>query len=265
MTCIATTNLSSRIARNVAAIALASIALNACGDQKSATTAAKNPTPAPKIVAFDNPADSGSAQPGITLSPNGSLYLSWQQRMPDSTLVLRYAIRSSDKWSDVRNVQTDKRMMASAGDVPSIHETPAGVLVAVWRGMHAAKGYDIFTAHSADSGKTWSAPVMPHRDNTEMEHGFVSWLQLGDTSAMIWVDGRGNVDPDKRNAQRNSHSQNSTRTVPHLSKHLLIQRSAIAAIHHPSQFPVALLSSIAIARKEKFATSTRCAYQMENG
>ena len=125
------------------------------------------------------------------------MYLSWQKRMPDSSLVLSYAVRTNDSWSAVQKVETGTNMMASAGDVPSIHETLNGKLVAVWRGMHAKKGYDIVTAHSGDKGATWSTPVMPHRDATDMEHGFVSWLQLGDSSAMIWVDGRGNTDPDK--------------------------------------------------------------------
>jgi hypothetical protein len=183
-------------------VTLTVVALTACGGEKSAPTPASTPAQvnamaAPKVVAFDNPADSGSAQPGVTISSSGNVYLSWQDRLPDSSLVLRYAVRANDKWSDVHDVKTGKNMLASAGDVPTVHEMPSGELVAVWRGSHDKTGYDIVMAHSTDKGATWSAPVMPHRDATNMEHGFVSWLQLGDTSAMIWVDGRGNTNPDK--------------------------------------------------------------------
>ena len=172
----------------------------ACKSDAPVPVTDSNAVYAPRVVALNNPADSGSAQPNITQSPAGALYLSWQQRMPDSSLMLHFAVRSGETWGAVQSVETGPNMMASAGDVPSVHETPTGKLVAVWRGMHAKKGYDIVTAHSADNGRTWSAPVMPHRDGTDMEHGFVSWLQLGDTNAMIWVDGRGNANPDK--AQR---------------------------------------------------------------
>jgi hypothetical protein len=162
---------------------------------------------APRVVPIANPAPAGSAQPGLTVTPSGLLTLSWQVRQPDSTLTLQFAsvdagaVAGGGTWSAVRDVSTGPAMLGSATDVPSIAELPNGVLVAAWRTRQAASqpgahGYDIAVAHSADSGRTWSPPRAPHRDGTITEHGFVSWLQLADTSGMIWVDGRGNADPD---------------------------------------------------------------------
>lgn len=135
----------------------------------------------------------------MTVTPSGRLYLSWQERLPDSSLVLKYASRNAGdaKWSATQTVNTGKNILASATDVPNIHEQPNGSLVAIWRGNHGEGGYDVVMAHSTDSGKTWSAPKSPHGDVTPTEHGFVSWLQLGDTSSIVWLDGRLNADKDK--------------------------------------------------------------------
>lgn len=172
------------------------VALASCTKADVAAPVAST-LPAPTLAAMDNPADTGSAQPGVTLSPSGALYLSWQERHADSSIALRYAVRTGDAWSAPRDVQTGRNILWSAGDVPMVHELPNGNLVAVWRGMHGEKGYDVVMAHSTDKGATWSAPVSPHRDNTVMEHGFVSWLTLGDTNMIVWVDGRANDTPDK--------------------------------------------------------------------
>lgn len=183
------------VVRTLTIIATAA-SLIAC-DKQAAPNTATDSVAAPRVVAFDNPADSASAHPGITLSPSGGLYLSWLERRPDSTITLRYAVRTADTWSPVRDVNTGKNIIVSAGDVPSVYEQPGGKLVAVWRGSHTPKGYDIVMAFSVDKGATWSTPRSPHRDTTDTEHGFVSWLQLGDTSALVWVDGRGNANADK--------------------------------------------------------------------
>ena len=153
---------------------------------------------APPVVAIENPAPAGSAQPGMTWGASDALYLSWQERRADSSVALRFAVLSGDgAWSPVHDVQTGQNITVSSTDVPTIHEQPGGRLVAVWRGSHDARGYDIVLAHSDDHGATWSAPHSPHRDNTNTEHGFTSWLQLGDTSSLVWVGARHHADAEK--------------------------------------------------------------------
>jgi hypothetical protein len=41
-----------------------------------------------------------------------------------------------------------------------------------------------------DGGATWSEPLVPHRDNTPTEHGFVSLFPFRDSLGAIWLDGR---------------------------------------------------------------------------
>ena len=45
-------------------------------------------------------------------------------------------------------------------------------------------------AWSAD-GRTWSAPVAPHRDKTVSQHGFASLFPTADGGlGLVWLDGR---------------------------------------------------------------------------
>ena len=179
-------------------IAAAPLLLAAACNSKIDQTKALDPAGV-TVTPFENPAPVGSSSPGLTVTPNGRLYLSWQERLPDSSLVLKYASRNPDDtaWTAVSGVNTGKNMLASATDVPTVHEQPNGSLVAIWRGNHGEAGYDVVMAHSTDSGKTWSPPRSPHGDVTPTEHGFVSWLQLGDTADIVWLDGRLNADADK--------------------------------------------------------------------
>jgi len=51
--------------------------------------------------------------------------------------------------------------------------------------------YDVNIALSSDKGETWSAPVVPHRDGTQSQHGFVTLLPVSDSRfEVFWLDGR---------------------------------------------------------------------------
>ena len=171
------------------------------GDNAAKTAGTPGPVDknAPTVLGIENPAAAGSSSPGLTVSASGTVILSWQDRNADSSLTLRYVTRDANgnTWSAVHDVQTGKNMLASATDVPSVHEIGKNALVAIWRGSHGEDGYDIAMAHSEDQGATWSAPKAPHGDVTPTEHGFVSWLQLGDTTGIVFLDGRMNADKDK--------------------------------------------------------------------
>ncbi|HEX8089739.1 MAG TPA: sialidase family protein, partial [Blastocatellia bacterium] len=81
----------------------------------------------------------------------------------------------------------------SWANFPSIIALPDGTLAAHWLVKNGAGAHtcDVNVARSSDGGKTWSKPIVPHRDNTPTEHGFVSMLPLGGGRAgAVWLDGR---------------------------------------------------------------------------
>lgn len=188
------------IARGIAAtVLLTMLGCGQRGEAGAASASASATFSAPTVTAVDVPAAIGSASPGLSVGKSGTLYLSWQTRDADSTLHLRFATRTvaDTMWSRVRDVATGKNMFVSATDVPTVHELPNHGLVALWRGSHGEAGYDVAMAHSEDAGATWSKPSAPHSDITPTEHGFVSWLRLGDTTGIVFLDGRMTADKDK--------------------------------------------------------------------
>jgi hypothetical protein len=54
--------------------------------------------------------------------------------------------------------------------------------------------YDVSVALSADSGQSWSEAVVPHRDGTATEHGFVTLYPREAGVGLVWLDGRNMVD-----------------------------------------------------------------------
>lgn len=78
-------------------------------------------------------------------------------------------------------------------DVPSVLRLADGSLAAHWLQKSGADtyAYDVRVSHSSDNGRTWSAPVTPHTDGTQSEHGFGSLFQApGAGLGLVWLDGR---------------------------------------------------------------------------
>jgi hypothetical protein len=77
-------------------------------------------------------------------------------------------------------------------DFPSVVAGQNGLLFAHWLQKSGADtyAYDVRLSSSQDGGRNWSKPIVPHRDRTQTEHGFVSLVPRGDSVAAVWLDGR---------------------------------------------------------------------------
>jgi len=149
--------------------------------------------PALTIQEIDSPAGAASGEPNLYVTSDGRAYLSWIESAGERLGALRFAVRSESKWSEPRTIAKGDNLLVNWADFPSLITLPNETLVAHWlvKGGPGSHAYDINISRSTDSGKTWSKPVLPHRDGTKTEHGFVSMLPWtnGRTSA-IWLDGR---------------------------------------------------------------------------
>jgi hypothetical protein len=145
------------------------------------------------------PAHDQSGQPNLSPGPKGDVYLSWLEHeisTVDGATTLKFAKKTAGGWSEPRTIVSvpGKRLdslLVNWADFPSLLELPDGSLTAHWSSLIPnSEGYNVQLAISKDAGKTWSAPVQPHRDTTETEHGFVSMTPVSNGVGVIWLDSR---------------------------------------------------------------------------
>ena len=140
-----------------------------------------------------SPAPAGSAQPNLCRDARGRVYLSWVEKIGDKRHALRFSVREGAEWSSARSVAEGENWFVNWADFPSLVALPDRTLVAHWLVKSAADtyAYDVNISRSTDGGKTWSKPLVPHRDGTRTEHGFVSLVPMtGGRVGAVWLDGR---------------------------------------------------------------------------
>jgi hypothetical protein len=140
-----------------------------------------------------SPAGADSREPELSRTPDGRVLLSWVERIGEKGYALRFAMRDGANWSPVQTVSEGENWFVNWADFPSVIGLADGSLAAHWlvKSSSGTYAYDVNIARSKDGGKTWGKPIVPHTDNTQTEHGFVSMVPLPDGRVgAIWLDGR---------------------------------------------------------------------------
>lgn len=141
----------------------------------------------------DSPADGDSREPELNATHDGRIILSWVEKIAEKRYALRTAIRDTKGWSEAHTVAQGENWFVNWADFPSVIALSDGSLAAHWlvKSGSATYAYNVNIARSNDGGKTWGKPIVPHLDNTQTEHGFVSLIPLRDGRVgAIWLDGR---------------------------------------------------------------------------
>jgi hypothetical protein len=126
------------------------------------------------------------------------VYLTWLEKSGVADHRFRFATLApgAAKWSASLSIHEGPGFFANWADVPSLTIGPGGWLAAHWLQTSGPGkySYDVKVRTSRDGGKTWSAPITPHRDEIEGEHGFASFFpwpdQRADAVGLAWLDGR---------------------------------------------------------------------------
>ncbi len=142
---------------------------------------------------IDSPAREGSAQPNLCRDTRGRVYLSWVEKIGDKHHRLRFAVRYGARWSAPQTIAEGENWFVNWADFPSLVVLADQTLVAHWLVKSAAStyAYDVKISRSTNGGKSWSKPLVPHRDGTRTEHGFVSLLPMASGRVgAVWLDGR---------------------------------------------------------------------------
>ena len=150
------------------------------------------------LTEITSPAGSGSRQLNVSAGPGGELYLSWIEVTDAGLPALKFASRTADGWSAARSVVESEDMIVDYADFPSLLALGKGAFAAHWMSaIPDHEGYKVNLSVSQDDGQTWTKPVVPHRDGTPTEHGFLSMAAAPQGGvAAVWLDSR-NLSGDK--------------------------------------------------------------------
>lgn len=142
---------------------------------------------------LDTPSAPGSGQPRLLTTDDGRVLLSWIEPRDSTGHTLRFSAFEDGQWTPPQTVAAGNDWFVNWADFPSLVALDDGSLAAHYLVRHGGDphAYDIHIVRSADGGRSWSAPVVPHRDGVAAEHGFVSMLpgENGDL-LIVWLDGR---------------------------------------------------------------------------
>ena len=150
--------------------------------------------PPPTVREIPTPAAPGSGEPNLAVTGDGKLVLSWIEPAGEGRHALRFASRApGGAWSAPRTAAQGPDWFVNWADFPSVGALPDGSLFASWLARSGAGkyAYDVRVAASRDAGSTWGPSLVPHRDGTQTEHGFVSFVPWdGARMGVVWLDGR---------------------------------------------------------------------------
>lgn len=145
----------------------------------------------PSLTQITSPAGPGAGEPFLALQAAGPVYLSWLEPV-DSAHALRFATYNGAVWSEPRTIRIANDFFVNWADFPSIRVLEGGRLAAHWlqKTGPGTYAYGVRVSQSADGGATWSEPIIPHRDSSDTEHGFVTLWREGIGMGAVWLDGR---------------------------------------------------------------------------
>ena len=117
--------------------------------------------------------------------------MSWLEPA-DSGFALRFASFDGRSWSAARTIRSGRDFFVNWADFPSIVVLGPKHLAAHWlqKTGGTSYAYGVRISQSRDGGATWSAPVRPHTDSSDTEHGFVAMWREPQGLGAVWLDGR---------------------------------------------------------------------------
>ena len=142
-----------------------------------------------KVEPVGNPSAAGSLQPNWSVTSDGGALLSWVEPTKDGSLVLRYAVRRGQAWSEARTVAANRHFFRHPAEVPEVMQVSDKLWMAHWVEMpkEGSEAEFVYVSSSID-GVHWAAPLMAHKDRGEVEHGLASMAVNSDGEiSLFWL------------------------------------------------------------------------------
>lgn len=139
-----------------------------------------------------HPAGAGAKEPALFSVEGSDLLMSWLEP-GDQGYNVRMSRYDGVRWSTPSTASGGDDLFINWADYPSIARVDDEVIAVHWLRTHTrgAYSYNVNIALSADEGRTWSPPLIPHDDVSAAQHGFASMIPVaGEGLAVVWLDGR---------------------------------------------------------------------------
>ena len=137
------------------------------------------------------PISINSKYPNLTETDRG-LAIVWYEPIVEGH-ALKWSEFNGRSWSKPVIVTTGEEHFINWADFPSIFYNGKNHLVVHWLEKNGDGTYDyvVKASQSFDRGRSWSRPIIPHKDNKLGEHGFVSFFNASNNKVgLVWLDGR---------------------------------------------------------------------------
>lgn len=175
------------------------------------------------LIDIESPANTASSLPHLIKGDDGILYLSWVEELDSSQVVFKYSALQHDTWSVPEVIASGDNWFVNWADYPMLAIDTHGNKLAHFLAKSAddTYAYDVNMVIKPKDSIQWSSPIIPHKDNTPTEHGFVSMLPHKDATGftIAWLDGR------------NTLSNNEHEHGKHQHKGAMTLRTAVIDLH----------------------------------
>lgn len=142
---------------------------------------------------FLSPAGEKASLPHLIKGGDENLYLSWIEKGDSNWVEFKYAKLVDDQWSEPELISSGNDWFVNWADYPMIAVDKDGNMIAHYlaKSTSGTYSYDVNVVIKPSTEEYWSPPIIPHKDGTPTEHGFVTMLPQNDgTFLLSWLDGR---------------------------------------------------------------------------
>ncbi len=166
-----------------------------------------------EVRLIEPPALDQSGMPFLTNGPDGSVYLSWTDPLPDKQHALRFSRWTGTRWTAPETAASGPNWFVNWGDFPSLAVLPDGAMLAHWltRNQTGGKyGYGIRVARRHPQSRQWRQVHGMSLDEQEDYAGFLTFVP--NAAAAIYL-----APPVAGHGAAHGHEQGHRKTVRFIS------------------------------------------------
>ena len=153
-----------------------------------------------EVRLLDTPAPEKSSSYDLNAGPDGTIVLSWVDRLSGGGHALRFAELDGDEWGDATTVASGEDWFVNWIDHPAVVPLGADRLAAHWlvheEDRQGDYGYGIRLVFSEDRGATWREVFRASGEGVDGYAGFVAYSPIADGFVMAYLATFGNDDAE---------------------------------------------------------------------